>query len=1645
MKKFKLVVLILALASIAALTVSCFKNTDGKFNIYFKNGAETYATIKSAGNEVLEFPDDPEREGYVFMGWYLDKDEWIQPFAENYFQNKAITKYLIVYAYWLSEDAIPRYSITFESNGGSSVSALNGREGDIVNAPADPAREGYDFGGWYTDNNFSNQFVFSAIPGGGATAYAKWNIKQFTLTFDSKGGSAVLSKTSDYNTYVSAPTAPTKAGYAFGGWYAEAALEHTYNFASPLKANATLYAKWNIASFNISFEPNGGPAVETITAPFGTAVASPSRPLRTGYVFEGWFTDDNAFQNAYAFDTMPAGNITLYAKWIFPGELTLEELYSRFSGGFNEIWPDEPLGELAYLGGDQVAESENYYISYLAGYYDLTSALIAGDTILALEFESASIANYIKNQYFHNNDIIMSGKILFIGDLGSYYIFTGNYLSEGDLYLSPNGRYLIRYSGDEDYFEIPDGVGIVGDYSFHGKKGTIVPESVHLIMNNAFGESEDITPTIFYKGDLTNNLYFNYLDNEINAYSFSAAPFYFPDLFWRYVDGVPTVWGSEIIDILPGVVYYPHYFTTYRFTAAAEGGYSIRSFASDEDFYYDVRLYDSKMNEIGTDSGYPDFLLTFYALVGKTYYLKVTTLSDFKIILFQNLDFAAISFDANGGTYVKNLTAPVGYSIEPPVSPVRNDYLFAGWYADDESFEEPYAFTVMPSEGLTLYAKWTPLDDEATLEDFYSAYLDLFNKIWSGFAEAEYTEDANDEILSAYVEYGAISAIKARGLLLALEFAEGSEEGIESVINSLAEGVGYLQIGNILIFDTMGAEYILTGDVYLLDRSDGIYYNNAADFLIRHKDNYPLALELSVRKVGDYALINTHRPISLYIPNYTANIYISPNAFGEDGPYIFYRGTEENWNANIGGITDYQNVYFYSDAPVYDGRRWHDPYSPLIWPDKDSYILAENEKYFYWDYSYLIYKFTPFETGEFRIKLFSSYLLYFYSSVTIYNAEMDTLESCDGSIVYPFNYGQTYYIEFFSSHGHSYQFSITREYKLIMEANGGYLPIDSLNSVAGDYIVLPAPTKEGFAFGGWYLDDETFLIAFNSAFMPAKDITLYAKWIGPSTITFVENGGSEMQDINAFEGDYIYLPRPWRAGHIFKGWFTDDGTFIDRFTSDEMPAGDITLYAKWIVPAPNDYLANLFADNVDLYYEVWGGLPNGAFYYDEEDSASDPELSEGLAQFGIIKMIFVADGPGVFEFADGHEDDIQTMLDALNGENPGIGYVREGNFLFFDNMGAVYIFGGEVNLVGDAYLGGEDGEFLIRYVGEGDYYEMPASVTKIGDWAFFNANLIGIVITSDTAYISAGEYTFEDEAPDIYFEGDETGWETVGCDFAFDGRVYFYSETELKDGKRWRYVGEIPTLWGYPELTLGTVYQYEGEETIYQFTPAETRKYIISSFNLVSGCPYVELYDDDMNLIGYSGGGSDNFSLSITLASGEVYFVKVSDYYGDEAVYGFSILKDIIGDARIVTFEALYIGSPNFSEELIFGTLTLLTVFDGNKIMKCDETETRYYSTEDGVTYEYIFEDEVWRRYEYYETIYIMSFQFIIYYSNNTVYDPVEDRHYNQYFYFYVEDGYIVKIEATSYFISYFGLPYTSLVVNYVFGDQTVTLPEIEE
>ena len=259
-----------------------------EYTVIFMNGDEEVARDEYAIGEVIAAPAAPEKAGYTFIGW--TPDVGIMDATE--------TKYF--YATWEANDYTVTYNYNYE---GAGVYAEfdNIEFGAEVEIADEPTREGYTFKGWgATADATAEAEIPETMPADNLVYYAIWEVNEYTITFDTDGGSDVDPITKAYGTALTAPAAPTKTGYEFTGWAPE--------FPATMPAeDLTLVAQWEIKQFKISFDTLGGTEIADITGDYGDGVTAPANPEKEGYVFAGW---DKEIPS-----TMPAENVTITAKW----------------------------------------------------------------------------------------------------------------------------------------------------------------------------------------------------------------------------------------------------------------------------------------------------------------------------------------------------------------------------------------------------------------------------------------------------------------------------------------------------------------------------------------------------------------------------------------------------------------------------------------------------------------------------------------------------------------------------------------------------------------------------------------------------------------------------------------------------------------------------------------------------------------------------------------------------------------------------------------------------------------------------------------------------------------------------------------------------------------------------------------------------------------------------------------------------------------------------------------------------------------------------------------------------------------------------------------------------------------------------------
>ena len=261
----------------------------------------------------------------------------------------------------------PTYAVTLNAGDGTinngNVTSYTYGVGAKLPTADDLTYTGYTFKGWYDNENLTGSPV-TAIGGtetGNKEYWAKWEINQYTITFDTNGGSEIAPITQNYGTKITTPADPTRKGYTFKGWDKE--IPKTM----PAE-NITVKAQWEINQYAITFDTNGGSEIAPITQDYGTKITTPADPTRKGYTFKGW---DKEIP-----ETMPAENITITARWRDTEKPTGEIIIgtNKWNKFLNELTFGIFFKDTQEVTINAVDNSGTVFVSYLVTDKDLSEA-----------------------------------------------------------------------------------------------------------------------------------------------------------------------------------------------------------------------------------------------------------------------------------------------------------------------------------------------------------------------------------------------------------------------------------------------------------------------------------------------------------------------------------------------------------------------------------------------------------------------------------------------------------------------------------------------------------------------------------------------------------------------------------------------------------------------------------------------------------------------------------------------------------------------------------------------------------------------------------------------------------------------------------------------------------------------------------------------------------------------------------------------------------------------------------------------------------------------------------------------------------------------------------------------------------------------
>lgn len=215
--------------------------------VAYYDGADVISTFtvdKGTTLDETSKPANPEKEGYVFAGWYTNVD-----LTDKYNFDLPVTADLKLYAKFEESVAVETQTVTFMKDAETLFDTSVVKKGNTVGVPAEPTNDGYLFAGWYTDVKCTTAYDFNLPVNTDITLYAKW-LAKYTVSFDTDGGSTVESQTVVTGNKATKPAInPTKKGYNFVGWYTDNTYTTEFDFENTIITdNTTIYAKFEDTS-----------------------------------------------------------------------------------------------------------------------------------------------------------------------------------------------------------------------------------------------------------------------------------------------------------------------------------------------------------------------------------------------------------------------------------------------------------------------------------------------------------------------------------------------------------------------------------------------------------------------------------------------------------------------------------------------------------------------------------------------------------------------------------------------------------------------------------------------------------------------------------------------------------------------------------------------------------------------------------------------------------------------------------------------------------------------------------------------------------------------------------------------------------------------------------------------------------------------------------------------------------------------------------------------------------------------------------------------------------------------------------------------------------------------------------------------------
>ena len=271
------------------------------------------------------------REGYTFNGWVDSEGAKVSD------TNKMPASDIELTADW----TINQYKVSFDTNGG--IESYDERSYDynsLLNDLPTPTKKGYTFLGWYNgENKVEEDYRLGAKD---INLRAEWSINSYRLNYETDCDTTIESKLLEFGSAIGELPILSKIGHTFINWVTSEGTEVDKD-TTISDSDMTIFAKWLVNKYTVSFNSGGGTPIESKEVNFGDKYGKLDKPTKHGYSFVGWYNGEDAVDES---TIMGDSNVNLTAKWSIADWCKFQQDYEDIANKENKDVDYDKLKEM---------------------------------------------------------------------------------------------------------------------------------------------------------------------------------------------------------------------------------------------------------------------------------------------------------------------------------------------------------------------------------------------------------------------------------------------------------------------------------------------------------------------------------------------------------------------------------------------------------------------------------------------------------------------------------------------------------------------------------------------------------------------------------------------------------------------------------------------------------------------------------------------------------------------------------------------------------------------------------------------------------------------------------------------------------------------------------------------------------------------------------------------------------------------------------------------------------------------------------------------------------------------------------------------------------------------------------------------------